>query len=264
MRRQAGFGLIEILLAAALGALLLAAAAAVYGSAARLNAAAKTQLQRQHEWRDFWQFLADDLRQAGAFGCFYQAQPWTAQSGFSDGLPAWSGQVLGAAYGQGSAVWGRDKRWHTTSADGSAAVAGGAWLAADCGGIRAQDVPQWQRSTTDGSLTAAGRPSENGANDAMLLRRKQVYYGIAEQDGRRGLYRSQSEGGARLMLSEARSWRWQTGFAVCENGQASAWQSEETAGGAAWLLVEVTAEEDGQTVRRYGTVALRGGGLCRE
>ncbi|WP_274572047.1 hypothetical protein [Neisseria leonii] len=259
MRDQAGFGLIDVLLAAALGALLVAAAASTYTTAARLNRAAAAVLQYRQPLHDLWRQLADDVRQAGSFGCFYAEPQWAAENGFSDGITDLSGNVLQLAYGSGSARFD-GQNWQTSAADGSALAEGGEWLAADCAGLRSEPAPQWQNRTGGLERTAAAPPGTQADGKTLLLRRNRIVYGL----GSDGLYRWQNEGGARLILPGVKSWRWQAGYPLCENGRVTGWrQTAEQAGAAAWLLFEVRLDKgDGEMQTHGGTVAVRGGGRC--
>ena len=68
-RRQSGFSLLELLLAAALGALTTAAVAQLFVSNARASALQTGQARLQESARFALHFLADSARSAGYFGC---------------------------------------------------------------------------------------------------------------------------------------------------------------------------------------------------
>ena len=68
-RRQCGFSLLELLLAAALGALTTAAVAQLFVSNARASALQTGQARLQESARFALHFLADSARSAGYFGC---------------------------------------------------------------------------------------------------------------------------------------------------------------------------------------------------
>jgi Tfp pilus assembly protein PilW len=68
-RRPAGFGLIEALLALALGVMVLAAASQLFGSAYQAWRLQGATARLQDDARLVLQRLAEDIRMAGMFGC---------------------------------------------------------------------------------------------------------------------------------------------------------------------------------------------------
>lgn len=68
-RRQAGAGLVEVLLAVALGALLLVAASQLFGRAYQAWRLQGAAARLQDDARLVLQRLAEDIRMAGMFGC---------------------------------------------------------------------------------------------------------------------------------------------------------------------------------------------------
>ena len=85
-RRRAGFSLLELLLAAALGALTTAAVAQLFVSNARASVVQTGQARLQESARLALHFLADSARSAGYFGC--------APATLADGLGGtWRGDL---------------------------------------------------------------------------------------------------------------------------------------------------------------------------
>ena len=80
-RAQSGFGLLELMLALAIGLMLLAAASQLFTSAHQTWRLQSTALRMQDEARQALLRMAQDIRMAGMFGCLdMTAQPDFARS----------------------------------------------------------------------------------------------------------------------------------------------------------------------------------------